>query len=91
MKSAYVKDRGFYKDFTIETNKYTQTDHQTGSNEIFSMFYKIKSESESDIENLLQDSDTKYIAKELIPDDKEESHEFLTPERAAHLEGEILV
>ena len=38
------------------------------------MLDKIESETESDIENLLEDSDTQYIAEEPIPDSKEESH-----------------
>ena len=34
------------------------------------MLQKIKSETESDIENLLEDSDTEYIAEQPIPDNK---------------------
>ena len=73
MKSVYVKDRDFYKDITIERNsrkKYIHIHCETGSNEIFSMLQKIKSETESDIENLLEDSDTEYIAEQPIPDNK---------------------
>ena len=73
MKSVCVKDRDFYKDITIERNsrkKYIHIHFETGSNEIFSMLQKIKSETESDIENLLEDSDTEYIAEQPIPDNK---------------------
>ena len=66
LKSVYVKDRGFHKHFTIEKNNrkmYIHIDCETGSNETFAIFDKIESESGSDIENLLEDSDTKYIAE----------------------------
>ena len=39
-----------------------------GSNEIFSMLSKSESETESEIENLLEDSDTQYIAEKQIQD-----------------------
>ena len=54
------------------------------------MLDKIESETESDIENLLEDSDTEYIAEEPISDNKEESHQLLTPEATALVEGEVL-
>ena len=54
------------------------------------MLDKIESEAESDTENLLEDSDTEYIAEEPIPDNKEENHQLLTPETTAHVEGEVL-
>ena len=44
------------------------------------MLDKIESETESDIGNRLEDSETEYITEELIPDNKEESHQLLTPE-----------
>ena len=47
------------------------------------------SETESDIENLLEDSDTEYIAEEPIPDNIEENHKLLTPEPKVHVEGKI--
>ena len=43
-------------------------DREMGSNEIFSMLSKSESETESEIENLLEDSDTQYIAEKQIPD-----------------------
>ena len=48
--------------------KYIHIDRETGSNEIFSMSDKIESETESDIENFLEDSDMEYIAEEPIPE-----------------------
>ena len=42
---------------------YIHIDCETGSNEIFAIFDKIESESGGDIENLLEDSDTEYIAE----------------------------
>ena len=58
--------------------KYIHMDRKTGKNEIFAMLEKIESETESDIENLLEDSDTEYIAEEPILGNKEESHHLLT-------------
>ena len=50
------------------------------------MLDKIENETESDIKN----SDTECIAEEPIPDNKEESHQLLTSEGTAHIEGEVL-
>ena len=69
--------------------KYLHIDRETGSNEIFAMFDKIESETESDIDNLLEDSDTEYI-EEPILDKKEESHQLITPEATVNVEGEGL-
>ena len=82
-----------YKDITMERNnrkKYIHIDPETGSNEIFAMLDKIKSATESDIENLLEDSDTECIAVEPIPNNIEGSHQLLTPEATVHVEGEVL-
>ena len=38
--------------------RYLHTNRETGSNEIFAMHDKIERDTESDIENLLEDSDT---------------------------------
>ena len=38
--------------------KYVHIDRETGSNEIFAMLDKTESETESDVENLLEDFDT---------------------------------
>ena len=93
LKSVYVKDREFYKDITMQRNnrkKYIHNVCETGSNEIFAMLDKIESEAESDIENLLEDSSTEYIAEEPILDNKEESHQLLTPGATVHVEGDVL-
>ena len=71
-------------------NRKKYIDRETSSNGIFAMLDKIESETESDIENLLEDSDTEYIAEEPIPDNKEESHQLLTPEATVHVDGEVL-
>ena len=54
------------------------------------MLDKIKSETESDIQYLLEDSDTEYIVEEPILDNKEESHQLETPEATIRVEGEVL-
>ena len=61
-----ISKRQVYKDIAMERNnrkKYIHIDRETGSNEMFGMLDKIESETESDIENLLEDSDTEYIAE----------------------------
>ena len=54
------------------------------------MLDKLDSETGSDIKNLLEDSDTEYIAEEPIPDSKEKSHQLLTPKATVHVEDEVL-
>ena len=54
------------------------------------MLDKLDSETGSDIKNLLEDSDTEYIAEEPIPDSKEKSHQLLTSKATVHVEGEVL-
>ena len=66
-------------------------DRETGSNEIFAMFDKIESETQCDIENLLEDSDTEYIEEEPVLDNKEQSHQLLTREVTVHVEGEVWI
>ena len=68
--------------------KYIHIDQETGGNEIYAMLDEIESDTESDIENLVEDSDTEYISEEPIPDNKEESHRVLTPEATVHVENE---
>ena len=52
--------------------KYIHIDRQTGNNKMFAMLDKIDYETEKNIKNLLEDSNTEYIAEEPIPDNKEE-------------------
>ena len=40
------------------------------------------------MENLLEDSDTEFIAEEEIPDTNEDTHQLLTPEAVVHVESE---
>ena len=69
---------------------YIHIDRETGSNEIYAMLDEIESDTESDIENPLEDSDTQYISEEPIPNNKEESHRVLTSEATVHVENESL-
>ena len=88
-----VQKTEFYKDITVERNnrkKYIHIDRETGSNEIYVMLDEIESDTESDIENLLEDSDTQYISEEPIPNNKEESHRVLTSEATVQVENESL-
>ena len=54
------------------------------------MLDEIESDTESDIENLLEDFDTEYISEEPIPDNKKESHGAWTPAATSHIENESL-
>ena len=67
--------------------RYVRIDRETGSNEIFAIFEEIESEAESDVENLLEDSDTEFIAEEEIPDTNEDTHQLLTPEAVVYVES----
>ena len=51
------------------------------------MLDEIESDTESDIENLLEGFDTEYISEETIPDNEEESHRVLAPEVTVHVEN----
>lgn len=46
--------------------RYIYIDSETGSNKIFSVLDKIENETVKETENLLQNSDTEYIAEEPI-------------------------
>ena len=70
-----------------KTERYVRIDRETGSNKIFAIFEEIESEAESDMENLLEDSDTKFIAEDKIPDTNEDTHQLLTPEAVVHVES----
>ena len=87
MKSVYVKDRELYKDITIERNNWK---NYIGNNEIITMLEKIERKTESDIKNLLEDTDTKYKTEEPILENKEERHQLLTPETTVRVEGKVL-
>ena len=75
-----------------KTKKQIHIHRQTGSNVILAMLDKLKIESktESDTENLLEDSDRKDIAEQPIPENKEERHHLLPREVAINVEGEVL-
>ena len=65
--------RQSFKKILMERNnrkKYIHIGRETDSNEIYPTLDKIESETESDTENLLKDSDMEYLAEELIPDNK---------------------
>ena len=53
----------------------------------FVIFEEIESEAEYDVENLLEGSDTKFIAEEEIPDTNGDAHQLLTLEAVDHVES----
>ena len=68
--------------------RYVLIDRETSSNEIFAIFEEIESEAESDVENLLEELDTEFIAEGEIIDTNEDTHQLLTPEAVVHVETE---
>ena len=52
--------------FNNKRKKYYRIDYDTETDAIFSMFDDVGSETESDIEELLNDSDTEFIAEEEV-------------------------
>lgn len=88
-----MKDRQFCKDFAMKRSSkknYIHIDHETGSNEQFSVLDKIESETQSEIVNLLEFSDKEYIAEEPILDNEEQGHQLLTSEATIYFKGEVL-
>ena len=67
--------------------KYVMINRETGSKDIFAMLDAIGSDNESDIDNLLEDSDTGYVAEEPVPAVNDDSHDVLTPEANIHIEN----
>ena len=70
--------------------RYVRIDRETGSNENFVIWGEIESKAESDMENLLEDSGTEFIAEEEIPDANEDTHQLLTPEAVVHVEARAM-
>ena len=59
LKSAYIKDRQFYKNIAMERSnrkKFIHIDRETWRYDLFAMHDKIKNETDSDTEDRLEDS-----------------------------------
>ena len=67
--------------------KYVQIDRETSSNKIFAMLDEIDSDNQSDIDNLIEDSDAEYAVEEPVPETKEDGHNILKPEANIHIKG----
>ena len=72
----------------VKKNRYVRINRETGSNEIFAFLEEIESDAESDVENLLEDSDTKFITEEEIRNTNENTHQLLTPKAVVHVKSE---
>ena len=70
--------------------RYVRINRETGSDENFVILGEIESKAESDMENLLEDSGTEFIAEEEIPDTNEDTHQLLTPEAVVHVEARAM-
>ena len=76
-------------DFNNKRKKYYRVDQDTTSNEIFAMFDQVNSETESDIEELLNYSDTEFIADESLSQENEiesRNSNVLVPEANVHID-----
>ena len=93
LKSTNCDQRLIYRTIwlisTTNAKKYYHVDQDTTSNEIFAMFDQVNSETESDIEELLNYSDTEFIADEPLSQENEiESRDssVLVPEANVHID-----
>ena len=68
--------------------RYVHIDCETGSKEIFAIFEEIESKAESDVENLLEDSNAKFIAEKENPDKNEDTYWLLKPRTVVYVESE---
>ena len=75
LKSTNCDQRLIYRTIWLisitNAKKYYRVDQDTTSNEIFAMFDQVNSETESDLEELLNYSDTEFIADEPLSQENE--------------------
>ena len=69
------------------TKKYVQINNPTSSDQIFALLDNVQSDEEEDIQELINDSDTEFFAKNedienVVPDS--ENAAILTPEASIH-------
>ena len=69
----------------MATNRSVRIDQTTTSDEIFAFFDEIGSDNESDIENILNDSDTEFVADAPLPETQNDNTNILTPEAEVHV------
>ena len=62
-------------------------ERETSSNESIAIFEEIESEAKRDVENFLEDSETKFIVEEEFPDLIEDTHQFLKQQAVFHIES----
>ena len=68
--------------------KFFRIDDNATSDEIFGILDDISSDRENDIDNLLEDSDTKFYVENEVPtlqDDDDRVHDILVPEANIHV------
>ena len=68
-----------------ERNKTVRIDRETTSEAIFAYFDEIGSDNESDIENVLNDSDTEFVSEEVLPEGDNDNNNILVPEATVHM------
>ena len=73
--------------FNNKRKSYYRIDYDTETDAIFAMFDEVGSETESDIEELLNDSDTEFIAEEeVLPiDENDRDCSIIVPEANVHV------
>ena len=68
--------------------KYIRIESDISNDELFAMFDEIDSGDESDIENMLNDSDTEFLCDKPITTMANDIHKFLVPEANFHVASE---
>ena len=68
--------------------KYIRIESDISNDELFAMFDEIDSGDESDIENILNDSDTEFLCDKPITTMANDIHKVLVPEANFHVASE---
>ena len=77
-----------YENMENKRKKYVRIDSDISNDELFAMFDEIDSGGESDIENILNDSDTEFVSDTPITTTADDTHNLLVPEANVHVTSE---
>ena len=69
----------------VKRKKYFELSESTTEDTIFALLDAVDSEEESDIDNLMNDSDTEFIAEERISESECNDHSVLTADAIIHV------
>ena len=68
--------------------KYIRIEQFAESDEVFAILDSIESDTESDIENMLEDSDTEFVSDEPLPETLSDHKHIMIPEANVHVAGD---